>query len=152
MFYDRWCNIIINGRDLDCVTQKCIPKQFNDFFQIGPNQTSVDKFAVQFYGVSLNEKIKRGSTRKIVVTFRSIDNPPKSVLMDDVYYRVYVKEGRTQVNVWEWTKLDKTNENSFMLDTSYMIPREYWVELRTMINGEDVFYKDEIKFEIVSEK
>lgn len=151
-FYDRWCNIIINGRDLDCVTQKFIPKQFNDFFQIGPNQTSVDKFAVQFYGVSLNEKIKRGSTRKIVVTFRSIDNPPKSVLMDDVYYRVYVKEGRTQVNVWEWTKLDKTNENSFMLDTSYMIPREYWVELRAMINGEEVFYKDEIKFEIVSEK
>lgn len=100
----------------------------------------------------MNEKIKRGSTRKIVVTFKSIDNPPKSVLMDDVYYRVYVKEGRTQVNVWEWTKLDKTNENSFMLDTSYMIPREYWVELRTMINGEDVFYKDEIKFEIVSEK
>lgn len=151
-FYDEWCNLKINGIDLDCVTQKFIPKPYADFFSIGTNLTTVDKYAVQFYGIALNEKIKRGTTRKVVVTFRSIDNSPKTILLDEVYYRVYVKEGRTQVNVWEWTQMDRTNENSFMLDTSYMIPREYWIEIRGKVNGEDIFYKDEIKFEIVSEK
>jgi hypothetical protein len=150
-YYDRWCNLIINGTTIDCITQKFIPKQFTDFFDIGANLTDVNKYAVQFYGVSLNEKIKRGSVRKIVVTFRSI-NEIKSILLDEAYYRIYVKEGRTQVNVWEWTRLDRTNENSFMLDTSCMIPREYWIEIRAKVNSEDIFYRDEIKFEIISEK
>lgn len=150
-YYDRWCNLRINGIDLECVTQKFIPKPFEDFFDIGTNLTATDEYAVQFYGISLNEKIKRGTTRKIVVNFRSI-NQVKTVLVDESYYRIYVKEGRTQVNVWEWTRLDRTNENSFMLDTSYLIPREYWIEIRGIVNGQDLFYRDEIKFEVVSEK
>ena len=131
--------------------EKFIPKPFSSFFSIGENQSGIDRYAVQFFGISLNEKIKRGNTRKIVTTFRSIDDSV-SVLLDEVYYRIYVKEGTYQVNVWEWTQMDRTNENSFIMDTSYMIPREYWIELRASINGEDVFYKDEIKFEIISEK
>jgi len=147
-YYDKWCNLIINGVLIECVTQKFVPKPFVDFFDIGANLTEVNKYAVQFYGVSLNEKIKRGNTRKIVIGFRSI-NDSKTILLDEVYYRVYVKEGKTQVNVWEWTRLDRTNENSFMLDTSYMIPREYWIEVRAKVGNEDVFYRDEIKFEII---
>lgn len=150
-FYDEWCNLKINGIDLACVMQKFIPKPYADFFDIGANLNETNKYAVQFYGVSLNEKIKRGSIRKIVVAFRSI-NETKTILLDEVYYRVYVKEGRTQVNVWEWTRLDRTNENSFMMDTSCMIPREYWIEIRARVGGEDIFYRDEIKFEIISEK
>jgi len=48
--------------------------------------------------------------------------------------------------------MDRTNQNSFLLDTSYMIPREYNLEIKARVNSEDVIYKDEIKFEIVSEK
>jgi len=150
-YYDKWCNLTIQGVDLDCVTQKFVPKPFTDFFNIGENQTDSNDYVVQFSGLKLNEKIKRGSTRKIVTTFRSISQQ-KGVLLDEVYYRIYVKEGHTQVNVFEWTLMDRTNENSFILDTSYMIPREYNVEIKARVNSEDVFYKDEIKFEIVSEK
>jgi len=150
-YYDKWCNIKINGIDVDCVTQKFVPKPFSDYFDIGANQTDASDYVVQFYGVKQNEKIKRGSTRKIVTTYRSISQQ-KPLLLDEVYYRIYVKEGRTQVNVFDWTAMDRTNENSFVLDTSYMIPREYHVEIKSKINSEDVFYRDEIKFEIISEK
>ena len=150
-YFDKWCNIKINGIDLECVTQKFVPKPFSAYFDIGSNQTEADDYVVQFYGVKQNEKIKRGSTRKIVTTFRSISQQ-KGVLLDEVYYRIYVKEGRTQVNVFDWTEMDRTNENSFILDTSYMIPREYNLEIKARINSEDVFYRDEIKFEIISEK
>ena len=74
-------------------------------------------------------------------------------LFDEVYYRIYVKEGaKTQVVVFDWTKLDRTNENSFVLNTEYMIPREYWIEIKGKTHTEEIFYRDEIKFEIISEK
>jgi len=150
-YYDKWCDVNIQANPLECITQKFIPKPFDAFFSIGENETDASDYVIQFTGIKNNEKIKRGTTRKIVTTFRSISQQ-KGVLLDEVYYRIYVKEGRTQVNVFEWTEMDRTNENSFILDTSYMIPREYNVEIKARINSEDVIYKDEIKFEIVSEK
>jgi len=150
-YYDKWCNLLVNGNELDCVTQKFIPKPFDTFYEIGKNNTNTNDYAIKYYGIKINEKIKRGSKRKIVTTFRSISQQ-NSVLLDEVYYRIYVTEGRTQVNVFDWTQMDKTNENSFILDTSYLIPKEYWIEIKTRVNSQDIFYRDEIKFEIISER
>lgn len=150
-FYDKWKNLSIDGSVIDDVTQRFVPKPFTSLYTIGENQTELQRYAIQFFGIKLNEKIKRGEKRKIVVTFRSIDNP-KVVLMDESYYRIFIREGKTQVEVFDWTKLDKTNENSFMLDTSYLIPREYILEIKAKTHSEEIFYKNEINFEIVSEK
>jgi hypothetical protein len=150
-YFDKWKNIKLDGVDFSDVIQKFVPKQHTSLFSIGANQTELERYSIQFFGVKMNEKIKRGENKKIVVTFRSI-NQPMSVLFDDVYYRIYIKEGRTNINVFDWTKLDRTNENSFMLDTSYLIPREYFVEVKAKTHGEEIYYKDEIKFEIISEK
>jgi hypothetical protein len=48
--------------------------------------------------------------------------------------------------------MDKTNENSFFLDTSIMIPREYWLEIKGKTHNEEIHHKEIIKFEIISEK
>ena len=45
-----------------------------------------------------------------------------------------------------------TNENSFYLDTSFMIPREYFMEFKALTYTEEIFYPNYIKFEIISEK
>ena len=150
-FYDVWKNISIDGFVLDNVTQRFIPKPINSLFTIGENQTELERYVVQFFGVKMNEKIKLGSTRKIVVTLRSI-NKQIPVLFDEIYYRIYIKEGKVQVIVFDWTLMDKTNENSFLLDTSYLIPREYSLEIKALTHTEEIFYNDEIKFEIVSEQ
>lgn len=150
-FYDVWRNLVVAGYSLSDITQKFIPVPYTDGFSIGENPTELERYAVQFFGIKLNEKIKRGSIRKIVVTFRSI-NQQQSVLLDEAYYRIYIKEGNLEVNVFDWTILDKTNENSFWLDTSYLIPREYYLEIKGKSHTEEIFYKEDIKFEIVSEK
>ena len=150
-FYDKWYNLYLDGILINPVTQKFVPKQYTSLYSIGENRTENERYTVQFFGIKLNEKIKRGNKRKVVVTFRSIYQQ-KPVLFEDVYYRIYIKEGHTQVNVFDWTKLDKTNENSFVIDTSYLIPREYNIEIKGNRHTEDIFYRDEIKFEIVSEK
>lgn len=150
-FYDKWKGLIIDGNVLPDVTQKFIPQPYTAGITMGANPIDLQRYAIQFFGVKLNEKIKRGSVRKIVVTFRSI-NIQRPALLCDAYYRLYIREGNTEVNIFEWTKMDKTNENSFMLDTSYLIPREYYIEIKANTHGEEIFYKEDIKFEIVSEK
>ena len=151
-FYDKWSNLSINNSDLPDVTQKFIPSPITNGFTIGENQTDLERYSFQFFGVKFGEKIKRGDIRKITITMRSINNP-KTVILDELYYRMYVLEGRTQVNVHDWTLIDKANnENFFHFDTSFYIPREYHIELKGKTYTEEIHYKEPIKFEIVSEK
>lgn len=150
-YYDLWKNIIIDGKELSDIKQKFIPKPTNSLYTIGENNTTVNRYVIQFYGIQQNEKIIRGSKRKVTLTFKSINNP-KLELFDEVYYRMYIKEGKTNVIVHDWTQVDITNENSFILDTSYYIPREYFIQIKGVTHGEETFYREEIKFEILSEK
>jgi len=152
-YYDKWKNLMLSGVTLSNVTQKFIPKSITNQITIGKNPTESHRYATQFYGIKLSERIKRGDIRKVVVTFRSIDLP-KTVVLDQVYYRMFIEEGaNTQVIVHDWTLIDKaTNENFFYLDTSYLIPREYKIEFKGISHGEEIHYKDTITFYIVSEK
>ena len=150
-YYDKWKGLSLDGISIPNVTQKFIPRPYTSEFTVGENNKELQRYSTQFFGVKLNEKIKRGETRKIVVSFRSIDHPV-TVILEDVYYRIYIREGRTQVNVFDWTLLDMNNENSFLLDTGYLIPREYYMEIKGKTHNEEIYYNDVIKFEIVSEK
>ena len=150
-FYDVWKGISVEGNSFSDITQKFVPKPYSSKFTIGENQKEVNKYVVQYSGIKQNEKIKSGEVKKISVNFRTITKST-NVLFDEVFYRIYIKEGHTNVNVFDWTYLDVTNENSFMLDTSILIPREYFIEIKGVKHNEEIFYPNEIKFEIVSEK
>lgn len=150
-YFDKWKNLNIDGVSLSDVTQRFVPKPYTSLYSIGENPKELERYAIQFFGVKQNEKIIRGENRKVVITFKSI-NISKPILFDEVFYRIYIKEGRTNVIVHDWTQIDTTNENSFTLDTSIYIPREYFIEIKGKTHSEEIFYENEIKFEIVSEK
>jgi len=150
-FYDVWKNINVEGNLFPDITQKFVPKPYSSKFSIGENQKEVKKYVVQYSGIKQNEKVKSGEVKKINVIFRTM-NQSTNELFDEVFYRIYIKEGHTNVNVFDWTYLDTTNENSFMLDTSILIPREYFIEIKGVKHNEEIFYPNEIKFEIISEK
>lgn len=150
-FYDVWKNIIIDGINLDDVTQKFIPKPLTTKFNIGGNDIMLNRYSLQFFGIKLNEQIKIGDRRKITVNFRSI-NEPTPIVFDEVYYKMFIYEGKTEVIIHDWTLLDKTNENSFVLDTSIYIPREYFISFKAKTHTEEIIYHQNINFEIISEK
>ncbi len=150
-FYDKWKNLQIDSVIIPDITQKFIPKPMLSYYSLGGNDTDFKRYSIQFYGIKQNEKIKPGEIRKIGVIFKSINNP-NSTIIEEVYYRMFIKEGRTDVIVHDWTQLDVTNENSFMIDTSIYIPREYFIEIKAKVNGEEIFYEEYIKFEIISQK
>ena len=151
-YYDAWKNLSLNGISIPDVSQKFIPKPITNSLSIGQNQNLTKRYATQYFGVSMNEKLEIGEKRKVTVNFRNIDNPRTEVL-DEVYYKIYILEGHTQVLIHDWTLMDKTsNENYFLLDTSYFIPREYIMEIKGQSFNEEIIYKDPIKFEIVSQR
>ena len=149
--YDNWKNITINGITLDNIKQKFIPKPLSSRYKIGENPTETQRYSIQYYGIRQSEQVKSGEFRKIVITLKSINYPIPQVF-DEVFYKIYVKEGLTQVIVYDWTLMDSSNENSFFLDTSIFIPREYFLEIKAKVNGEEIHYNDPLKFEILSEK
>lgn len=151
-FFDQWKGLTMNGVVIPNITQKFILNPFISSLTIGGNPTDTKKYAIQVSGIKQNEKILRGENKKIVVNFRTINPSNMNYFFDDVYYRMYIKEGHTNVIVHDWTLLDKSNENFFFLNTEFYIPREYYIELKAKINSEDLFYKEDIKFEILSEK
>lgn len=150
-YYDKWKNLSIDGVSISDVTQKFVPKSFFSGYSFGENPKETQNYIVQFSGIKQNEKIIRGELKKILIELKSIEQQ-KTVLFDDVYYRIFIKEGKTNVVVFDWTKTDVTNENSFYLDTSYLIPREYYMEFKSKTYTEEVFYNNYVKFEILSER
>jgi hypothetical protein len=150
-FFDKWKGLLLDGISINDVKQKFIPKPYSSLYTVGENQTELERYSIQFSGIKMNEKIIKGEKRKVVVRFRSI-NQPKTQLFDEVYFRMFIKEGRTNVIVHDWTQIDVTNENSFTLNTENYIPREYFIELKGKTHTEEIFYDDYIKFEIISEK
>lgn len=150
-FFDKWKSLTMNGVVIPDLTQKFTLNPFISSLSIGGNPTDTKKYAIQVSGIKQNEKILRGENKKIVVNFRTINASNMNFTFDEVYYRMYIKEGHTNVVVHDWTLLDKANENFFFLNTEYYIPREYFIEFKAKINSEDLFYKEEIKFEVLSE-
>jgi hypothetical protein len=150
-FFDSWKGLVLDGVEISNVKQKFVPKPYTSLYTIGENQTELERYVIQFSGIKQNEKIIKGEKRKIVVKFRSI-NVSKPELFSDVFFRMFIKEGRTNVIIHDWSQLDVTNENSFTLNTENYIPREYFIELKGKTHTEEIFYDDYIKFEIISEK
>lgn len=150
-FFDKWKDLNIDGIPVGDITQKFVPKPFTFGYSIGENPTETQSYKIQFSGIKQNEKIIRGELKKIVLNLRSIQQS-KTILFDEVSYRIFIKEGKTNVVVFDWTKTDNTNENSFFLDTSYLIPREYFLEFKSKTYTEEFFYDEYVKFEIISEK
>jgi hypothetical protein len=149
-FFDKWNGLILNGVNITPVTQKFVPVQMDDLVDFGNGQPT--QFVPFIYGIKKGEKINRGDVRKVIVEAKEIITARKSIL-SDIYYRIYVKEGKGQVEVQGWTQVNKTNkENNFFLDTSFLIPKEYFIDIKINYNSEITTLNNVVNFQIVSEK
>ena len=147
---DVWKNISINGSSLDNVTQRFLPKKLESGFKFNTVIEKTPKITFRSIGILQNEKIRSGDVRKISLVFKSISDIKN--VFKDVYYRLFIWEGRTEVNVQDWTLMDSNGENSFLLDTGMLIPREYVLEIKVKNGDEVITMNEHINFEIVSER
>jgi hypothetical protein len=152
-FYDVWSNLVLNGFSLPDVTNSFVVYPLKKSIQIGTTTQDPKVYGFDYYGIKQDEKIYNTDIRKVGVVVKQAYTTQKLLPNVDAYYRVYVREGQTEVQVQDWTKINRTpNEYYFMFDTRDKIPNEYYIDMKVISSGEINTYKKQIKFQIVNLK
>lgn len=152
LFTDRWSNISIDGNCQSDVTNKFTLKANKEYFEIGSTVGLPKHYGFSVSGIKRDEKIVNGDIRKVIVSARQeySTNTPQPV--SDISYRVYVKQGTTEVETHPWTKVNlANNQNYFLIDTGDMIPNEYHLDIRAISNLEVNTYYQNLKFQVVNQ-
>ena len=127
-------------------------KQFSNCFVYNldcPLIRNADGFFVE----EVNKRVDLSSFEGGV--FSSPDPAGAQKLLNKIsaFYRVYVREGQTEVEVQDWTQINRTpNEYYFIFDTRDKIPNEYYIDIKVESSGEVNTYKRQIKFQVVNMK
>jgi len=130
-----------------------IMRPYSSSISIGTSTNEPSSYGFDYYGIKQDEKILNTDIRKVGVIIKKEYTSNQPLNKIKAYYRIYVKEGQTEVQVQDWTQVNKTpNEYYFIFDTRDKIPNEYFVDLKLNINSEVTTYKKQIKFQIVNKK
>jgi len=152
-FQDTWKNITMDGFVLPDVYNEFVLYPVQKNIQIGTSTNDPKVYGFDFFGIKQDEKILNTDIRKVGVIIKQAYTTNKMLPKVEGYYRVYVREGQTEVQVQDWTKLNRTpNEYYFIFDTRDKIPNEYFIDLKVISSGEVNTYKKQIKFQIVNKK
>jgi hypothetical protein len=153
IFTDTWSGIKINNFDLNDIVNEFVIRPVSSSFQIGTSTNDPSIYGFDFFGIKQDEKILNSDVRKVGVIIKQAYTTNKMLPKVEGYYRIYVREGQTEVQVQDWTKLNRTpNEYYFIFDTRDKIPNEYYIDLKVISSGEVNTYKRTIKFQIVNKK
>ena len=152
IFSDQWSNLVINGNSLANITNEFTLLASDDYYQIGPADTNPKEYGYSVNGIKLDEKMVAGETRKVFVSVRKPYTVNHHVIIDNIRYRLYVRQGTTEVEVTPWGKVNRTyNHNYFLLNTEWMIPNEYFIDLEVTSNQQVNTYRKVIKFQVVNQ-
>lgn len=152
-YFDIWSGLTINGQPVTNVMNQFTLQQYSAGIQIGPVSKEPQKFGFDFYGILQNEQILSSDVRKIGVTIKKAYTGQQLLLDVSASYRVYVKEGTTEVQVQDWTPINRTpNEYYFIFDMRDKIPNQYYVDIQVNTSGEKDTYKKQLTFSIVNRK
>ena len=153
LYTDTWTGLTINGVNRTNVTLDFEIKDDEEFFDLGTNVSEPLEYYMSVSGIKREEKIKRGDIRKVFVSARKPFTTNEIDVIDGLQYRLYVKEGNIEVNVIDWMDINRTfDTNYFLLDTSWMIPNIYHLDVKLSSGQEVRTYSDTLKFEVVNEK
>jgi hypothetical protein len=153
IYYDIWENLLLNGSQLDNVENQFVLHSTNNRVKISPNTNNVTALGFNVYGILQDEKILTSDIRKVGVTVKEAYTGQKLINEIKVYYRIFVKEGKTEVNVQDWARINKSsNEYYFMLDMRDKTPNQYFIDFKVNRTGETNTYKKQLTFNIVNEK
>jgi hypothetical protein len=152
-FTDVWGDLFLNGIQLPDIENELVVQPYSKSITIGTSTKEPSLFGFDFYGINQDEKLLNTDLRKVGVIIKKQYTSNQPLEKIKAYYRVYVKEGQTEVQVQDWTQINKTpNEYYFIFDTRDKIPNEYYIDLKLDVTGEINTYKKQIKFQIVNKK
>lgn len=153
LYNDIWDNLIFKGKDLKKKKMSFVPKVQEDYYLIGENILNPIKYGVSLSGIKSEEKMHQGEKRRINVLLRKPYTVNQVDVVTKIYYKLYIKRGQDQTVVIDWLEVNKTyGSNFFTIDTSWLIPQTYFIDIKIDRNGETNIYNEELKFIILNKK
>lgn len=153
IFYDKWKGLTVGGVSIDNVENQFVVNKLSDLYQIGSDDNEPKLYGFDFYGIKQDEKILNTDIRKVNVVLKKAYTTKEVLTHVDAYYRIYVKEGTTEVQIQDWTLINRTNSGYyFLFDTKDKIPNEYFIDMKVISDREVNTYKRELKFQIINKK
>jgi len=148
---DTWTGMTFGDISVPNKSLKTFPIVATDYYNVGDDDMLPKQYGFSVVGVRQSEKIKRGDKRKVRVSARVPYTVDQSEIVDGIHYRLYIKQGNNQINVIDWTECNRSpKHNYFILDTSWMIPEMYYLDIKVNSNQEVRNYGENLRFEIVS--
>lgn len=152
IFTDRWSGLIIDGNCQIDVNNKFTLKANSQYFEIGTQVGLPKHYGYSVSGIKRDEKIVNGDIRKVIVSARKEYTTEVPQPISNIQYRLYVKQGTTEVETHPWTKVNlANNQNYFLIDTGDMIPNEYYLDIQAISNLEVNTYYQTLKFQVVNQ-
>jgi hypothetical protein len=152
MYNDVWTDIIINGVTRPDISLDFVVKDSMEYYNIGTNNMLPKKVAVNISGIRNQENIKRGDTRRVIVSARIPYTVEQTQYIDDLQYRLYVKEGTAELTVIDFQPVEMGNNYYyFLLDTDSLIPNTYYLDVLATSNLEVTTLKNVCQFNIVNQ-
>jgi len=152
LYEDIWSGITINGVERPGIELEFELKDSSLYYNIGSDATQSKNYTFNINGVKDNEDIKRGDIRKIGIMARVPYSVNQQEVLDSLEYRLYIKEGRNEYTVIDYTPVDLAfNYNFFLLDTASLLPQTYYLDVKATSNYEVKTTKNLVRFNIVSQ-
>lgn len=152
ILYDTWRNLALNGEKIEDVEMEFEVQDMRKFVSIGSTVSTKETFVPSLYGVNDAEELNRGEIREVTVDFLKEYDASKIHLIDSAEYRLYIKDGNREFTVIEYQPIEKGFlKNFFVIYTEDLIPGQYFVDIKVTSGRETKYYKDILRFKIISD-
>lgn len=155
MYYDNWSNLKYKGVELPDVELYFTTKAPHQYFTFGlPYETKKQETIVpSISGINHREQIEQGDVRKINVDCKIAYTTKQQYGVDGLEYRLYSKASDIEIDVIEWTPVERGyNENFFLVDTKELAPGRYFIAIKVMKGMEEIIHRELCEFEILDNK
>ena len=155
MYYDNWSNLKYKGVELPDVELYFTTKAPHQYFTFGlPYETKKQETIVpSISGINHREQIEQGDVRKINVDCKIAYTTKQQYGVDGLEYRLYSKASDIEIDVIEWTPVERGyNENFFLVDTKELAPGRYFIAIKVMKDMEEIIHRELCEFDILDNK
>ena len=120
------------------------------YFGLGENIEQDINLNPVISGINDSQKLNQGDKRRISVVFRVPYESSEYELVDESFYRIYVKDGAREIDVIDWEPIDTIGRfNSFMINTNELLPQDYYVDIKAILGSQTLIFKNKLHFKIV---
>lgn len=150
-YNDIWSNIIYNGQTRPNVKLRFVPIDAEKYYNFNIDALDDTRYGLSLSGIKREEKLSQGEKRKVNILLRKPYTVSEYYVSNTVYYRIYVKQGPAIIPIIDWEIANKSfNNNYFTIDTTWLVPQEYFIDIKVETGGETLIFDNELSFDVVN--